>query len=554
MSLARSAFRCAAFGVLLAGAPTVRSATLRSPAVTGLVSSSEEGPMAGVVVSFKMGGSTITTSVVTDDNGTYAFPADRLPPGHYFVSARAVGYDLRGPMSADVDVKRPGVVDLQLEKTKGLPDQLTSAEWLTSIPGQATQKNFLLGCVECHTAERIVESTHDSEQFQQVFQRMAGYYPGSEPALPQRLVGNARRDVTHGGNAEATAAWLASINLSTQNKWPYPLETLPRLKGASSHVVITEYALPSPLIQPHDVVLDHEGKVWFSDFGEMQLGELDPTSGKVTTYPIPVTKPGFPKGALDLEIDADDNPWVGMMYQASLVRFDRKTSTFRVWRIPPQWDTDAAQFGHFAIYGTPADEKVWIKNSDGSKIYRLDLATNAFEDFGSFTNPLTGKKLGAYGVYSDSHNNLYLLDFSAQGIGKIDARTKAFSYYQTPTPNSRPRRGRVDSNDRLWFAEFGSNAIGMFDPETKKIREWRIPTPWTAPYDVALDKNGQAWSGSMLTDRVQRLDVKSDAITEYPLPHTTNIRRVYVDDTKSPGTLWIGNDHAATIIKVEPTE
>jgi len=30
------------------------------------------------------------------------------------------------------------------------------------------------------------------------------------------------------------------------------------------------------LIQPHDVVLDRAGNVWYSDFGQMFLGKMDP--------------------------------------------------------------------------------------------------------------------------------------------------------------------------------------------------------------------------------------------------------------------------------------
>jgi len=36
-------------------------------------------------------------------------------------------------------------------------------------------------------------------------------------------------------------------------------------------------------------------------------------------------------------------------------------------------------------------------------------------------------------------------------------------------------------------------------------------------------------------------------IKERPLP--TNIPRVYVDDSKNPGTLWIGSDHSAAIVE-----
>jgi virginiamycin B lyase len=58
----------------------------------------------------------------------------------------------------------------------------------------------------------------------------------------------------------------------------------------------------------------------------------------------------------------------------------------------------------------------------------------------------------------------------------------------------------------------------------------------------------------MLTDRVARLDIKTGQYTEYQLPHPTNIRRVYIDDSQSLGTLWVGNNHGASIVKVEPLD
>ena len=93
----------------------------------------------------------------------------------------------------------------------------------------------------------------------------------------------------------------------------------------------------------------------------------------MTQYPIPVTKKGFPVGTLNLEFDKDDNPWIGVMYQGAIAKFDKKTEKFQTWPTPKEWDTDAGQLGHLALDGTPVDNKVWIKNSDGGNIYRLDL-------------------------------------------------------------------------------------------------------------------------------------------------------------------------------------
>src|SRR5215510_8445714 len=70
--------------------------------LSGQVSSTEEGQMEGVLVSAKKEGSTITTTVVTNDKGEFSFPAGRLEPGKYTISTRAIGYTLVGPKTIDV--------------------------------------------------------------------------------------------------------------------------------------------------------------------------------------------------------------------------------------------------------------------------------------------------------------------------------------------------------------------------------------------------------------------------------------------------------------------
>src|SRR5258705_209357 len=174
-------------------------------ALTGQVSSGEEGPMEGVVVSAKRDGATISVSVVTDERGRFAFPAARLEAGRYALKARAAGYELEGSPAADVAAGGEAKAELRFRKAKNLAAQLTNAEWMLSMPGTDEQKQFLLNCNGCHTIERIMKSSYDADGFMQIFQRMAGYYPGSTPLKPQRLAGKAVRDVERGGNGRKTA-------------------------------------------------------------------------------------------------------------------------------------------------------------------------------------------------------------------------------------------------------------------------------------------------------------------------------------------------------------
>jgi len=555
--------------VMYAGSNSSSSLRAQSGvALTGLVTSEEEERMEGVVVTARKEGSPISISVVTDQTGRYNFPESKLPDGDYLLKVRAIGYDLVGPREIDV---RSGVTAnaiIKLRQTKDLAVQLTNAEWLASMPGSDEQKKFLLSCNSCHSYQPIVNSMHDAKEFLQVFDRMAGYYPGSTQLHPQRLIGTARRNLGGGaGNAmgaeggmsadpraKAAAEWLATVNRSKGPTHDYPFKTLPRPSGRATRVIVTEYDLPRKTIEPHDVILDRDGMVWYSDFGAMFLGKMDPKTGKVSEYPIPVIKEGFPVGTLDLEADRDGNLWVGLMYQGGVAKLDRKTGHVQTWSVPKEWQTDATQQSFASPTFSHVDGKVWVKNSDRAQILRLDPATNAWENFGTFTDPQTKRTIGSYGINADQNNNLYMLDFNGESIGILDGATKKLDLVRTSVANSRPRRGSVEAQNRLWFAEYDGDAIGMLDPKTRQIKEWPVPTPWSNPYDVVIDKNGEAWTGSMMSDRILRLDTKTGRFIEYLLPNPTNIRRVWVDNSTNPVTFWVGSNHGASIVKVEPLD
>ena len=464
-------------------------------ALTGQVSSQKEKVMEGVVVGAKKDGSTMTINVVSDAKGRFSFPSEKLEPGHYTLKIRAAGYDLEGPQSVDVTGGKTATANLKLKPAENPSAQLTDAEWLLSIPGTEQQKSFLLGCNGCHTIERIVKANKSADEWVQVFRRMSTYAPGSTPLRPQVTVGGVQRDRTRGVDPMEIGTWLANVNASFNSKQSFPLKTLPRPKGKATRTVITEYDLPRKLAMPHDVIVDGDGMVWYSDFGDQFIGRLDPKTGNVTDFSIPELKKGFPRGTLDLQSDKDQNLWVSLMYQGGIAKFDRKAEKFTVYPVPKEWQGNHTQQSMVSPTNSHVDGKVWTNNQDTHSIYRVDLVTGEYEILGDFKIPCENRTINAYGIPSDSQNNLYLLEFGANNIGRIDAKTKEFKIYSTIAQGTRPRRGRFDAQDRLWFAEYGANGVGMLDPKSGQIQEWQLPIPWSAPYHVVPDKNGDVWIG-----------------------------------------------------------
>lgn len=541
--------------------------------LSGVVSSEEEGAMEGVLVSAKRAGSTITVTVVSDAQGRYSFPKNRLAPGSHTVRIRAIGYELASSSTVDVAARGDARLDLKLRKVADVADQLSNGEWFMSMPGSDEQKHALLNCTQCHTLAPVVRSRHTAEQFTAVLGRMARYSQGSTLRRPQlrpnvhgggtnpMIMGEAPETGREGERPVAqsrvakTAEFLASVNLSSASRWPYPLKTLPRPTGKATRVIVTEYDLPRPETLPHDAAADSDGMVWYSDFGTQVIGMLDPKTGKTVEYPLPITKPGAPTGSLDLVFDKQGNIWVGTMYQGSLARFDRKTHQVQTWGSPTFLDRDEARIAMVMPINHDVDGRVWI---GGDSEYQVDVKTGQWHtvdySVGLPKDSPVIRELSAYGVASDSKNNFFGMNLNGTYVIKVDAKTHKVTPYATPTPNSGPRRGHMDAQDRLWFAEFRGNRIGMFDTKAEKFQEFAVPTPWTNVYDAIADTAGYAWAGGMNNDHIVRLNTKTGEMTEYLLPNMTNVRRVNVDNSTSPPTFWVGNNLGATLVKVEPLD
>lgn len=518
-----------------------------SVALTGVINSQNETHMEGVLVSAKKVGGTVTVTVVTDSKGRYAFPSSRLQPGKYSLKVRAVGYDLEDPGEIELVADQRKEANLQLRGTRDLSAQLTSAEWLMSAPGTMEQKQAASCMLMCHSLAVVMGSKYNASDLLTIMNRMRNYAEASinEPGDLVKPVPLPYR-VESPPTDTKLAAYLSSVNLSARadGKWGYELKMLPRLKGDSTRVVITEYDLPRRGFEPHDVAVDAEGMVWTPDFGGSYLGRLNPRTGEFKEWRVPVLKPGSPGYGLDIQFDNDGNPWFSMMEQGGVARFDKKKEEFSTWKVPPEYDNERVHIGMVAI---APDGKVWFKDSRNQKVHRLDPATNRID---SYTLPNE-----FYGMRVDSHGNLFLASIARGVIGRIDAETGEITVYPTPTPDSGSRRGDMDLQDQYWFGEDRVGKIGMFDTRSTQFKEWNLPPTswaWGSSYDVAVDKNGDAWSGGQLTDYVYRLNPHTGQVTPYLMPTLeANMRRISVDKSAKSAAIWVGENHHGKIARLE---
>jgi virginiamycin B lyase len=529
-------------------------------ALAGTVSSPEEGKMEGVVVSAKRPGSTIMVSVSTNAQGQYSFPQDRLAPGPYDITMRAVGYTLKPTVAT---IQSGGATQLDLALAKAAPDvlalQLSNSELLQSAPGTPAQKMAMLRCLDCHGLQRPFFSKDNASEMAFTVERMSAHSSNASPNFPF-FNQNASETLSRPPNKAETdlGAYIASINLSSGESWPYRVQTQPRPTGKSTQAIITTYDLPDAAA-PHDTLLDKAGNVWFSDFQHQRISKLDPKTGEVTHYPVPVSKPGFPTGGIMITMDKDGHVWEGMMGQAQIAELDPKTGQVSVY-LAPDWQKGDTRVTMIDGLHSNVDGKLWTKTNGGpdpghaNKLYQFDLATKQFHE----VLPPAGKRdIAGYGLVTDLDNNVYSLDNNPtqRQIWRTSATTGETTYIDLLAGVGGARRGHIDSQNRLWFSQFHANRYAMFDPKSGKVMAWDVPVAYAGAYDVQFDETKYAWGADMSTDLVQRLNVETGEWSSYLLPTSINTRHIDVQKSQDPNVLssmWTEGQQTSKIVHIEP--
>ena len=533
----------------------------QSSALSGTVTSQEEGRMEGVLVSAKRDGSNKIVTVVSGKDGAYSFPRNRLEPGPYDVSVRAVGYVLPGSvakMPVSVTAESAARLDLNLRRSNvlELALQLTDPEWFSSYPlDDKTKYDLLKDCSRCHSMQRASMSTYNAQQLAWVMKRMV-YSAGSTPMtfqLPPEQTANWGRaewgEPSEGQRRQANA--VAAINLSN-GMWKYELKTFPRPKGKETQVIYTTWELPVTM-RPHDTRIGLDGSIWFNHFDDNALGRLNPKTGEVKVWRWPYrAKPGSFEPTCARTMMGPDRQgrfYIGNQAQSGVVVFDPSTEKFEFHDPPGGGEMIDVSAAH-------VDGYAWRAGGGGA--YRIDLKT------WEATTLKASKPVPAYDVAADPHNNLFGAGRTSTSVWRVNAKTGEFSYYDIPEKprgvggiGGGMRRGITDAKGRLWWGGFDGNFVGMVDPtqpKGKEVKLYEVPFPWFFPYDAHYDEQGYTWTGGIYADRVARLQLDTGEWNFYLLPFQANIRDVNLQPANAGGLsgLWIGHTHQGLITLVEP--
>ena len=512
----------------------------------GTVRSSGGVALEGIGIQLVSAKTATRSTVYTDENGRYEFPA--LEPGSYTLRVtrplefRPYQKDAITVRSADrLDdivlrrvVERTDTLASYLPPTADIVPQLSGVEWMMNLPGTAQEKHmFTMSCgFGCHSYQQIFRGRYDTASWRLIVERMTR--GGGSPLIRQRPEAQRQAEGRSGlPYEEVVSEWLGRVR-GPDAKDP-SMHTLPRPRGAATRVVITEYELPRTLLAPHDVHGDSKGNIWYTPHRSPYVGVLDPRTGRVAEYRLPDV-PGVLSGTHRVWVDERDIVYLSENWRQNLVRFDPRTAEFKVFHIPGG-EPNAPGFSNFAW-----DPNGFVYETSGDNVIRID------RDTGKIVRTYPIKTGGAY-------DNLVSRDgrFWAGGLGLLDLRTGENWPMRTRTVVTSPARGAFDAEGHAWIGGRGGMIL-KYDTRTKKVTEYYPPIPYVTFYEVMPDKNGEIWAAALHSGRFFRFNPRTERWIDYMLPEPySHNRRTWIDNSTNPVTVWYV-DHNGYIVRIQPLE
>ena len=492
----------------------------------------------------------VRTTVYTDEEGKYEFPKMqagvytlRIPTPLIFKPYRRESVEINGaPKLDDIVLERVSKTD-DLPPRPEIESQMSSVELLWNLPATGDEKvRFQKNCSGCHPWQQVFRNRYDERSWGLIVDRMLHYYSNTlairMPAKPEP--GRASdEDVT------SLVKWLAKVR--GPESQDAPLRVFPRPRGASSRVVVTEYELPHALHILHDVYGDSKGNIWYSSHKTQYVGKLDPRTGIVTEYTLPLT-PGAMPGTHRVVVDRNDIVWFSENWSHTLDRLDPQTGKVTQVQIETP---DPINTGGLGNFGLGSDGFIW--DNRAAHVRKLD--------------PETGKVLQQYPLQtSSSYDNLISYDgnFWAGGgpssggntAELLDIRTGKWLNLNTGAHMVTAKRGGFDPYGNAWF---GGNAGALVElAAAGHIVEHLPPTapsPFTDFYEAMPDKNGEVWAGILHGRQMVRLDPRTEKWTVYQLPEPFAYDRYnWIDSSTHPVTVWYGDQDGGYLVRVQPLE
>src|SRR5262245_511796 len=521
----------------------------------GTIVSASGEKLGGVTVSARLDGSTITTSVYTDETGNYYFPP--LSAGKYKVWAQALGFEAA---KGEVDLSGPKQQDFTLatitdpeRRWRQLPGELMVA----SLPEETNQdarmkKIFMNQCTGCHTPSYTLQFRFDEVGWNKIINLMKTV---NDRGVPQPDQNNQIIDI----NQKELAAYLAKVRGPGES--PIKINERPRPAGEAARAVWELYDVPQnadigigtlhqvqdgsdwaagtpsylTLIM-HDGSMDFDGNSWFTSKARhtnVTLGRINAKTGEVKHFKVNRSDGLRAANAHGLTRDREGNLWFDVdTGRRGLGKMEPKTEKITVYQTP----NNMSPLGGAVTLDVDGKGMVWASAPDG--VLRFDPKEGRFTEFKSRSFKRVNGTSNTYGAAGDRDGNGWWAQMGWDTIGKADIATGTTVEIKLPELKS--------EMDKL-----SPEQLAAYDKVTDLSNG--NPLPWgQGPRRMGTDKNADVlWVGNSWGSSFARIDTKTNAVTMVPFPDKAmQAYHIHVDSKHNVwGNLWT-NDQ---VVKYDPT-
>lgn len=197
------------------------------------------------------------------------------------------------------------------------------------------------------------------------------------------------------------------------------------------------------------------GTVWFNAIGNNTVIRLDPRTKEFTGFEVPSgVKSGETAGPYGMAIAGDGKIWVALNRINKLGRVDPVTGHIDEFEIPVK--------GGVPRKGGPdVDGNVWFGLHGAGKVVKVDYKTTKMT---VYTPP--SENSGTYAVSVDMKSNLvWVAQQQADRIARFNPKTETWTEFPLPTAEEDHRRLEVDQSNpnRIWWSGNDSNRMGYIE-------------------------------------------------------------------------------------------
>jgi virginiamycin B lyase len=198
---------------------------------------------------------------------------------------------------------------------------------------------------------------------------------------------------------------------------------------------------------PHTLVFNGQGQIWFTVQWGNYVGRLDPATGKIDLVKVPTPK-ARPYG---IRLDSGGRPWVALLGTNALATVDPETLELREIPLP----RENARPRRLAV---TSDGCVWYVDYAQGYLGRYDPASGQIREWKT-----PSAESGPYAMAEDAQDRIWLVETRPQPnrlVGFDPATEKFFASAPIPSGGGAVRHMVYDrQRHSLWFGT-DTNTLG----------------------------------------------------------------------------------------------